>query len=145
MKNIKFLIIGICICIIALIVIYGSIYLILKDRIQTPFEDNKISYIKDNKDYARIVKNPINKIEISFDESPKIIENPEEINKVIASLNNCNGYKTSIVNVPLGPNNYIILFTRNSSLTLHITSETISINKTHYKTTINYLELLNKI
>lgn len=140
MSKTKAIIIGISLCIISLIVIYGSLFLILKDRIQYPFESDKISYIMKNKDYARLIKKDINKIEISSDENTKIIEGTEEINKVIANINNWEGYKTSIVNVPIGSKTVIKLFAKDMELTIYLSTTTISINNTHYKTTKNYLE-----
>lgn len=131
------------ICIIILIVACMTIYFISKDKIAYSFESKEISYIKDNCDYASCVKKGITKIVISSEEKTKSIEDVAEIAKFISKLNNYNGYKISFDRVPLVSKTSVILYTTDSTLTIYLSTSSISINNTHYRTTTNYLEELN--
>lgn len=131
------------ICIIILVVACITIYFISKYKIAYSFESKEISYIKDNSDYASCVKKGITKIVISSEEETKIIEDDSEIAKFISKLNNYNGYKISFDRVPLSSRTSVILYTTDSTLTIYLSTSSISINNTHYRTTTNYLEELN--
>ncbi len=141
MKKNKFVIF--CLCIIILIVICMAIYFIFNDKISYPFESNKISYIRDNNDYSHSVKKGIIKIVISSETKTDTIENNAEISEFISKLNDYNGYQISHDKVPLGSKTSIILHTPDSTLTIFLSSSSISINDTHYRTITNYLEELN--
>lgn len=131
------------ICIIILIVTCMAIYFISKDKIIYPFESDKISYIKDNNDYASCVKEGITKIVISSEDKTNSIEDDAKIAEFISKLNDYNGYKISFDRVPIGSKTAVILYTTDSTLTIYLSPSSISINDTHYRTTTNYLEELN--
>lgn len=131
------------ICVIILIVACIAIYFISKDKMFYPFESDKISYIKDNNDYASCVKKGITKIVISSENETDTIEDDSEIAKFISKLNDYNGYQISFDKVPLVQKTSVILYTPDSTLTIYLSASSISINNTHYRTTANYLEELN--
>ena len=83
------------------------------------------------------------KIVISSETKTDTIENDVEISEFISKLNDYNGYQISRDKVPLGSKTSIILHTPVSTLTIFLSSSSISINDTHYRTITNYLEELN--
>ena len=79
----------------------------------------------------------------NIEDMKQVIGSDVEISEFISKLNDYNGYQISRDKVPLGSKTSIILHTPVSTLTIFLSSSSISINDTHYRTITNYLEELN--
>lgn len=135
----------ICILLVILAILSIVIFSIQNGKLQMPFEESEISYIKDNKDYARLDKEAIYKIEISSNNSYKTVQDSNEIKNIIDSLNSYEGYKISKDKVLLGNQLKLVLYTEKNTLEIYISSGTISINSAHYKTNEDYKESLERL
>lgn len=135
----------ICILIVILAILSIVIFSKQNGKIQIPFEENEISYIKDNKEYAKIIEKNIYKIEISSNNSYKTVQDSNEIKNIIDRLNSYEGYKISEDKVLLGNQLKLVLYAEDSVLEMYISSGTISINHTYYKTNENYKNKLEKM
>lgn len=137
----------IIVCVLIVILTILSIFIFSKQTGKTAisFEKSEISYIKDNKDYAKFSAKNIDKIEISSNNSYRIVKNSNEIKNIVDRINSYEGYKISADKVPLETQLKLVFYMENSTLEMYISSETISINTAHYKTTENYKESLERL
>lgn len=135
----------ICILLVILAILSIVIFSIQNGKLQMPFEESEISYIKDNKDYARLDKEAIYKIEISSNNSYKTVKDSNEIKNIIDRLNSYEGYKISEDKVLLGNQLKLVLYTEKNTLEIYISSGTISINSAYYKTNEDYKESLERL
>lgn len=144
----------IIICFVLLILFVLVIFIVLKDRIQIPFECNKLERLADIREFKKINKlGTINKIEVVSQSTRNEFIIKKDIDKILSFLETIEGYRTSISNVYLTNEAYEIFIycdsteliqIRVSQMNFNIGNGTAYNNK-YYKNSKDYYVLIRNL
>lgn len=144
----------IIICFVLLILFVLGLFIVLKDRVQIPFQSDKLSRLADVREFKKIGKvDNITKIEVVSQSTRNEFTIKEDIDKIVSFLETIEGYRTSISNVYLTSEAYEVFIycgstepiqIRFSQMNFNIGNGTAHNNK-YYKNAKNYYELIRDL
>jgi len=142
------------ICLVFLILFVTVMFVLLKDRVQTPYESDNLTRLVDIYEVKKITKTDnITKIEVLSQSTKDEFTNKEDIEKVVSFLETVEGYKISSSLVNLTSNTYEVLIYCGSDepIQISLSPMNFSVEKNeayknkYYKNAKNYYVLIENL
>lgn len=142
------------ICLVFLILFVTVMFVLLKDRVQIPYESDNLTRLVDIYEVKKITKTDnITKIEVLSQSTKDEFTNKEDIDKIVAFLETVEGYKISSSLVHLTSNAYEVLVYCGSDepIQIRLSPMDFSVEKNeayknkYYKNAKNYYVLVENL
>lgn len=142
------------ICLVFLILFVTVMFVLLKDRVQIPYESDNLTRLVDIYEVKKITKTDnITKIEVLSQSTKDEFTNKEDIEKVVSFLETVEGYKISSSLVSLTSNTYGVLVYCGSDepIQISLSPMNFSVEKNeayknkYYKNAKNYYVLIENL
>lgn len=142
------------ICLAFLILFVGAMFILLKDRVQIPYESGKLTRLVDIYEVKKISKiDDITKIEVLSQVTKNEFTSKEDIERVVSLLERVEGYKISSSLVHLTNNAYeVLVYCGNDEpIQIRLSPMDFSVEKNnayenkYYKNSTNYYVMIENL
>ena len=142
------------ICLVFLILFVTVMFVLLKDRVQTPYESDTLTRLVDIYEVKKISKtDTITKIEVLSQSTKDEFTSKEDIEQIVSFLEKVEGYRISISEVHLTSNAYeVLVYCGNDEpLQIRLSPTEFSVEKNYayenkyYKNAKNYYVLIRNL